>query len=149
MGILLLAQGASNGYRQMAMEPEVIWEEGGLRGARRAPGVARQLREEAAALRALSTGPTLFVLHPNAAEYYLASGLRNPFRYDYPAVTTFGPSGQARVGEAIRTGVVREVCLLEPPWPTLEPAELVATVQRELRPVEGSGKAPCRLYRRP
>jgi hypothetical protein len=128
--------------------PVVVMEERGLRGARFEKGEAAQLRRELAVLGAEGAGRELFVLHPNAGLYYAGTGLRNPVRYDYPLRTTFGPTGQARVGAAIRAGQIREVCLLEARWPTLPPEELLATVRAEMRPAEDWPGAPCRMYQR-
>lgn len=65
---------------------------------------AKLLRESEAMERQNSS--TLFILHPRAAVYHLATGVKNPTRCDFPLSTTFGPHGQQQVIERIRGGAI-------------------------------------------
>jgi hypothetical protein len=73
-----------------------------------------------------------FILMPSAATYYLAAGLSNPTRFDYPLVNTFGTDGQDEVIEAIRHRAVRSVCL--GPFRILPKSEGIGTTSSRLRP---------------
>lgn len=149
MVVLLVAQIGAEMYWVSQKGPAVVLHQRGLRGDRLEKPDAERIAKDLAALGSYGAGRPLFLLHPDAAFFYAGTGLKNPLRYDYPLATTFGPTGQARVGAAIRAGEIREVCLLESPWPELPPEELIATVRTAMRPAEELPGAPCRLYRRP
>ncbi|MGD2060644.1 MAG: hypothetical protein PVF87_07255 [Acidimicrobiia bacterium] len=55
-------------------------------------------------------GSEVFLFHIHAAAFYLSGGLTNPTPYDYPLVSTFGPTGQAEVIESIENGRIEWVC---------------------------------------
>lgn len=56
------------------------------------------------------TGGTVFLLRPDAAVWYLATGLRNPTPYDYPLASPFGPDGQQQLTTNLASGRVRYCC---------------------------------------
>jgi hypothetical protein len=56
------------------------------------------------------TGGTVLLLRPDAAVWYLATGLRNPTPYDYPLASPFGPDGQQVLVDNLRSGRVRYCC---------------------------------------
>ena len=56
------------------------------------------------------TGGTVFLLRPDAAVWYLATGLRNPTPYDYPLASPFGPDGQQQLAANLASGRVRYCC---------------------------------------
>jgi len=56
------------------------------------------------------TGGTVFLLRPDAAVWYLATGLRNPTPYDYPLASPFGPDGQQVLADNLASGRVRSCC---------------------------------------
>jgi len=101
----------------------------------------RSLQEHA------GTDRSLFILHPNAAVYYLASGLRNPTRYDFPLVTTFGPNGQQQLIERIRSREIASICVMPLPWETLPPEHLIGYIVENLTP--GADAGPCRVFTAP
>ncbi len=116
-----------------------------LRGARFAPGVQLGLLHEATTLVALTAGEPLFILKPNAARYYLLTGLRNPTPFDYPLRTTFGSDGEQRLIQRIGAHRLSRVCLGNEVPARLLPAALITAV-RERMYLRGE-VAPCRLYR--
>jgi hypothetical protein len=71
----------------------------------------------------VSTGGSVLILRPDAAIWYLGSGLRNPTKYDFPYASTFGPKGQQRVIEAIRAGEV--------PWVCIDPVSFISAPRPE------------------
>jgi len=56
------------------------------------------------------TGGTVFLLRPDAAVWYVATGLRNPTPYDYPLASPFGPDGQQVLASNLASGRVRYCC---------------------------------------
>ena len=56
------------------------------------------------------TGGTVFLLRPDAAVWYLATGLRNPTPHDYPLASPFGPDGQQVLAGNLASGRVRYCC---------------------------------------
>ena len=56
------------------------------------------------------TGGTVFLLRPDAAVWYVATGLRNPTPYDYPLASPFGPDGQQVLATNLASGRVRYCC---------------------------------------
>jgi hypothetical protein len=78
-------------------------------------------------LRAV-TDEEVFLVRPDAQYFYLAGRVRNPTPYDYPLASTFGPDGQRRVVEAIRSGAVRWVCYPGPMRGPLAPVEIEQTL---------------------
>jgi hypothetical protein len=102
-----------------------------------AQGKAEVLRE----LANRSPGGT-FLLAPDAARYYLLSGIRNPTRYDYPYITAFGHSGERATADAIRRGEISTV-MVEAGDPQLAAWELIRTTQAVLSPIADVG---CTVY---
>ncbi len=80
-------------------------------------------------LRRLTHG-TVFLLRPDAAVWYLATGLRNPTPYDYPLASTFGPEGQQVAADNLLSGRVRFCCWV--------PAQAGALTPRHLEEVAAS-----------
>jgi hypothetical protein len=71
----------------------------------------------------VATEGSVLILRPDAAIWYLGSGLRNPTKYDFPYASTFGPKGQQRVIEAIRAGEV--------PWVCIDPISFISAARPE------------------
>ncbi len=82
---------------------------GPLDGLDPAPWDVEGIAASAADLRAI-TGGSVFLLRPDAAVWYLLSGLRNPTPYDYPFASTFGPTGQQQLAANLSSGRVRFCC---------------------------------------
>jgi hypothetical protein len=76
-------------------------------------------------LRGLTRG-TVLLLRPDAAVWYLATGLRNPTPYDYPLASPFGPDGQQVLVENLRNGRVRYCC-----WKPADAGALTPVVLEE------------------
>ncbi|MEO6512737.1 MAG: hypothetical protein ABIO16_17190, partial [Nocardioides sp.] len=74
------------------------------------------------------TSGTVFLLRPDAAVWYLATGLRNPTPYDYPLASPFGPDGQRVLALNLGNGSVRYCCWKPAEAGALTPAELEAYV---------------------
>jgi hypothetical protein len=70
------------------------------------------------------TGGKVFLLRPDAAVWYLATGLRNPTPYDYPLASTFGPDGQQVLADNLASGRVRSCCWAPSHAGTLTPVLL-------------------------
>jgi 4-amino-4-deoxy-L-arabinose transferase-like glycosyltransferase len=85
----------------------------------------RRTRELRAAVPANET----FIQTFDAGFYYLATGLRNPTPYDFPAVTTFGPTGQQKVIAAIAAGRIEHVVDIPHAQPSQVPRELMQFVE--------------------
>lgn len=119
---------------------------GPLRGVSLPEAEAEALRLSSRMLMASSGGESMLLLHQYASLFYLATGLQNPTRYDFPLATPFGPDGQREVSEKIRRGEIRAVCLDTGPWAMLPPKELIASVRAEMR--GGPQAGPCRLFTR-
>jgi hypothetical protein len=91
-----------------------------------------------------------FLVVGRASFYYLAAGLENPTRFDYPASTAIGRREADEIVREVRAGTVTKACLAEgPPNPAdLRPLELEARLRRLLSP--GPDLGLCRLWlRRP
>jgi hypothetical protein len=87
-----------------------------------------------------------FLVDNRASFYYLAAGLENPTRFDYPASTAIGRREADEIVRAVRAGTVTRVCLPDgPPDPAdLRPLELEGRLRRILRP--GPDLGLCRLW---
>jgi hypothetical protein len=97
------------------------------------PSFSERMSDLAASLsRVDADSNRTVILMPGASAYYLAGGLSNPTRFDYPLVNTFGPSGQDEVIAAIRRQTVRRVCL--GPFRALPKSEPTRTTLGRLRP---------------
>ena len=70
------------------------------------------------------TGGTVFLLRPDAAVWYLATGLRNPTPYDYPLASPFGPDGQQVLAGNLASGQVRYCCWVPSHAGALTPTHL-------------------------
>ena len=70
------------------------------------------------------TGGTVFLLRPDAAVWYLATGLRNPTPHDYPLASPFGPDGQQVLAGNLASGRVRYCCWVPSLAGALAPAYL-------------------------
>lgn len=102
-----------------------------------AQGKAEALRE----LANRSPGET-FLLAPDAAQYYLLSGISNPTSYDFPYVTAFGHTGEQDTADAIRRGEISTV-MIEAGDPQLAAWELIHTTEQTLSPIADIG---CTVY---
>jgi hypothetical protein len=105
----------------------------------RASASARELQ------RALP-GRRVFIVSGSASFYYLAAGLENPTRFDYPASTTVGPDDVTSIVRAVTHGSVAAVCLVDGPadsW-SLRPSELERRLRLVMRP--GRDVGLCRLW---
>jgi hypothetical protein len=131
--------------KERANGPHYALKQERLRGiSMNSLAAGRLIRESEAMER--QNAPNLFILHPHAAVYYLATGIRNPTRYDFPLSTTFGPHGQQQVIDRIRSGDISAVCLQPTPWEILPPQALIGFIQQNLRP--GPDLGPCRIFSR-
>jgi len=90
-----------------------------------APWRLADLVEAGVELRSL-TGGTVFLLRPDAAVCYLATGLRNPTPYDYPLASPFGPGGQQQLAANLRSGRIAYCC-----WVPADAGALTPTVLEE------------------
>ena len=70
------------------------------------------------------TGGTVFLLRPDAAVWYLATGVRNPTPYDYPLASPFGPDGQQVLAGNLASGQVRYCCWVPSHAGALTPTHL-------------------------
>jgi hypothetical protein len=95
-----------------------------------------------------------FLLVPDAAMLYLAAGVPNPTRYDYPTNSAIRGADRTLISE-IEAGRIDRVCLgpyllaFEP----LAPERLIEYVEQQMVPVGDIGPAPflvpsCTLYTR-
>jgi hypothetical protein len=91
-------------------------------------------------------GPTLVVC-PRSAFWYLVSDTRNPTRYDYAYVTTFGRRGEDATIDALRDGRIRAVFVQRESDPVFTPARLVGAVRATFRPAAPVGEFD--VYRAP
>jgi hypothetical protein len=89
--------------------------------------------QAAAALNAAAADRELLLVSGSAGFYYLITGLRNPTRYDYPFVTTFGRRGEAQVAEAVAAGEIRAACIDATVPPELRARTLEAAIRAHLR----------------
>jgi hypothetical protein len=87
----------------------------------------------------------VFLLIPDAAVYYLLSGLRNPTPFDYPEIQTLGIDGEDKLIEAIGRGQIRTVCAGAAADRPLTPLKLLRHVERNMKREAGLGF--CVLYR--
>lgn len=92
----------------------------------------------------------LFVVMPQAGLLYLATGIENPTRFDYPAASAVGPDDVAGLADAIDRGELTRACIGGPDWyaeePELWPAALVRMLERRLTHVGKLGI--CELWAR-
>jgi hypothetical protein len=95
-----------------------------------------------------------FLLVPDAAMLYLAAGIPDPTRFDYPTNTSIRDADRTLISE-IEAGRIDRVCVgpyllaFEP----LAPKRLIEYVQQQMVPVADLGPAPfllstCTLYSR-
>lgn len=103
-----------------------------------------EIRRNAVALRQAAQGEPVFVVSPAASLYYLASGVSNPTRYDYPLANVFGPQGQRQLAGRISAGQIGRVCLdslyfERPFFSALRPLELERFVRARMKPLAPAG----------
>ena len=122
-----------------------------------------QLKVNLARLHTLTRGE-VFIVRSDASFLYLAGGLRNPTRFDFPVRSDLGASGEAGVVRAIARGSLRWVCLghhVRHNYDSLRPREIERAVQSRLhlaarlhvcdlygQPVDASGTSPRNGERR-
>jgi hypothetical protein len=114
-----------------------------LRGALLPRNHASGLAELAIPLRVLA-GRDVFIASPRASFLYLLSGARNPTPFDWPGLTSMGPSGEERTIERIAAGEIANACLEADAWP-LAPRRLERAIEQQMNFVADLGA--CRLYR--
>jgi hypothetical protein len=73
-----------------------------------------------------------FFLGPYASFYYLAGGLHNPSRYDYPYAVSLRQTGIAEIVSDIRDGSISAVCLDRNGDSTLKAYDLQRYVKRNM-----------------
>ena len=83
-------------------------------------------------LSALPRDGRTFFLGPYASIYYLAGGLHNPSRYDYPYSVSLRQSGVAEIVSEIRDGRISAVCVDHKGDPLLEAYDLQLYVERHM-----------------
>jgi len=106
----------------------------------RAAAAVRRLTEELPERR-------VFIAIGNASFYYLAAGLENPTRFDYPASTSIGKRESDEIVRGVTDGTVPAVCLPEPSASIdSRPLELERRLRQVLRP--GPDVGLCRLWLR-
>ena len=91
------------------------------------------------------TDGEVLLLRPDAAVWYVATGLANPTPFDYPLASVFGPGGEQAVVDAIDDGRIRWVCLPGRTAGQLRPVLLEDHVLGELEAVASTSAG--RLYR--
>jgi hypothetical protein len=91
--------------------------------------VLRTLAEDAA-------GAT-FLISPNAAQYWLLSGIPNPTPYDYPYATAFGHEGERETADAIRGGAIT-TAMIEVGDPHFAAWEVIRAAEETLTRVHDS-----------
>jgi hypothetical protein len=109
------------------------------------PEAREETREHAARLKQAVPEGEVFLLIPDAAVYYLLSGLRNPTPFDYPEIQTLGIDGEDKLIEAIGRGQIRTVCAGAAADRPLTPLKLLRHVERNMKREAGLGF--CVLYR--
>lgn len=104
------------------------------------------LREHAQSLVRESAGAKILLLIPNASLYYLASGLKNPSRYDFPMAATLGAEGEEEVIRALTERRIQAVCLQKNHGPIA-----LRTIEQyvETRLQRGADLGFCTMYRVP
>ena len=86
-----------------------------------------------------------FLLTPKASFYYLATGIQNPTRFDYPISMVFGANGQQEVIAAVEDSRIDVICLEYEDWPyQLRATELVRYMQHEMH--RKSDVGACTIY---
>jgi hypothetical protein len=83
-------------------------------------------------LGALPRDGKTFLLGAHASMYYIAGGLKNPTRYDYPTIVSLRPSGISEVMEMIRDGRVQRVCFTAGDDPILELVDLKQWIRKNM-----------------
>lgn len=116
-----------------------------LRGALVPVNFLKSVADQAKTLALISDGKPLFILNPSAGLYYLASGVRNPTRYDYPLALSFGSYGEAEVIQAIEQKQLRSLCMTPLGSYYLKPALLENYVLQNMEPSQNAGF--CTVYR--
>jgi hypothetical protein len=93
------------------------------------------LKEHVESLSTLASGKPLFLIGPNTGFYYLAAGITNPDRFDFPYTTVFGRTGQQQVISRIRAGEIPSVFIFSEPMFRQTPSLLQEFVQTSMSPV--------------
>jgi hypothetical protein len=133
-------------------KPRDLWRSGGMsicrlphfRGIIEDRALIEFAQGKAQVLRELAhRSPSgTFLLAPDAAQYYLLSGIRNPTPYDFPYVTAFGHAGERATADAIRRGEISTV-MIDAGDPQLAAWELIHTTQETRSPIADVG---CAVY---
>ena len=93
------------------------------------------LKGEVELLTALAGGQPLFLIGPNTGFYYLAGGITNPDRFDFPYTTVFGRSGQQEVISRLVSGQTPSVFVFFQTMHEQTPRRLQEFVVTSMRPV--------------
>ena len=118
-----------------------------FRGIGWMPSEADKFETAIAEIEAAATpGNSLLLLLPDAATYYLASGVKNPTPYDFPLASVFGRNGQQTVRNQIASGAIPKVCVADAFPAGLAPEVVRRHVQSTMDAGESLGS--CRMYSR-
>lgn len=120
-------------------------------GVRTKESTRTQAREAVDGLRSAASDRAILVVVRQASFYYLAAELRNPTRFDYPAVTIIGDDEVEEILHEVRRGTIETACL--PPRRSLpsdalgvgRPLSLERALRAELSP--GPDLGVCRIWR--
>jgi hypothetical protein len=116
-----------------------------FRGALEEPAEDARLLASAARLKSAAAGGPLFVIGPRAGFLYLASGLRNPTPFDFPAMTSVGRNGTARLIAQLGDGELPQVCVGHDRAGLYYFGPVVSFVTARFEPGQDVGL--CRVYR--
>ena len=102
----------------------------------RGPLIAREIHDSfkrnLANVSAFPRDGRTFFLGPYASFYYLAAGMHNPSRYDYPYEVALRQNGVAEIIAEIQDGKISAVCLDRNGDPQLKPYDLQRYVERNM-----------------
>lgn len=110
------------------------------------PQARTEAHETVRRLQDALAGRTAFLVIPPASFYYLAAGLENPTRYDFPSRDVIGDREIDDIVRGIRAGRVPAVCLVSEfvRGSETRPVELERRLRTILR--AGLDVGPCRLW---
>lgn len=143
LGVCLLqpAVRLATGEDRVCMLPRF---RGAVISARRCAQLEAQVQGLA---RLAAGGEPLFLLSPEAALFYLTTGLRNPTPIDYPIPACFGVHGERDLIAALAGRRLRAVCLDRNFPGNSRPRQIYSYVLENMRPGHDAGV--CTVYETP